>query len=160
ELTLGEEVQVFPAGPKTRIRNLQVHGKDTDRALAGQRTAVNLQGIEIGEGMRGTVIAPAGRIRPTNLLDGRLYLLPSASRSLSQRARIRLQHGTAEIMARVVILESDTNAAERYKEGQERARPGQFGTQIDPGASGFVQFRLETPVAALPGDRFNIRSYS
>src|SRR5262249_20709972 len=146
--------------PKTRVRNLQVHGQDTDRALAGQRTAVNLQGVEIGEGMRGTVIAPAGRISPTSLLDVRLYLLPSASRPLSQRAGIRLHHGTAEIMARVVILESDTNAAAGYKEELERARPGQSGAQIEPGASGFVQFRLETPVAALPGDRFIIRSYS
>jgi len=63
-------------------------------------------------------------------------------------------------MARVVILESDTNAAAGYKEELERARPGQSGAQIEPGASGFVQFRLETPVAALPGDRFIIRSYS
>jgi selenocysteine-specific elongation factor len=163
ELAVGDEVQVFPGGPKTRIRNLQVHGKDTGRALAGQRTAVNLQGVDVGQVIRGTVIAPAGRVSSTSLLDARLDLLPSASRPLAQRCRIRLHHGTAEIMARVVILENDLTAPSASADGPAdlstppSRRPG---AQIEPGASRLVQFRLETPLTALPGDRFIIRSYS
>jgi selenocysteine-specific elongation factor len=162
-LAVGDEVQVFPAGPKTRIRNLQVHGKDTGQALAGQRTAVNLQGVEVGEVPRGTVIAPAGRVGSTSLLDARLDLLPSAGRPLLQRARIRLHHGTAEIMARIVILEGDTHAPPHFN-GAMAANSVEAektsASRIEPGASRLVQFRLETPVTALPGDRFIIRSYS
>src|SRR5262249_23755334 len=163
ELTVGEEVQVFPDGPKTRIRNLQVHGKDTERALAGQRTAVNLQGIDVGQVIRGTVIAPAGCVSPTSLLDARLDLLPSASRPLAQRARVRLHHGTAEIMARVLILADDAATAAGAAEKASRLSATQAWrptAQIEPGASRLVQLRLEAPITALPGDRFIIRSYS
>jgi selenocysteine-specific elongation factor len=163
ELAVGDEVQVFPAGPKTRIRNLQVHGKDTGQALAGQRTAVNLQGVEVGDVLRGTVIAPAGRVSSTSLLDARLDLLPSASRPLAQRARIRLHHGTAEIMARVVILERDTNpptASNNEPPGNAASSEAKSASKIEPGASGLVQFRLESAITALPGDRFIVRSYS
>jgi len=163
ELAVGEEVQVFPDGPRTRIRNLQVHGKDTDRALAGQRTAVNLQGVDVSQVIRGTVIAPPGRVSPTSLLDARLDLLPGASRALGQRARVRLHHGTAEIMARVVILEGEADSRAATAEGRDELSVNptkRSGTQIEPGASGLVQFRLESPVTALPGDRFIIRSYS
>jgi selenocysteine-specific elongation factor len=161
QLAVGDDVQVFPDGPKTRIRNLQVHGKDTNHALAGQRTAVNLQGVDVSQVPRGTVIAPAGRVSSTSLLDARLNLLPSASRPLSQRARVRLHHGTAEIMARVVILEGDAQPGEGPGAtsgfSDAEMKPAK---KIEPGASGLVQFRLETPVTALPGDRFIIRSYS
>jgi selenocysteine-specific elongation factor len=163
ELAVGEEVQVFPEGPKARIRNLQVHGKDTEQALAGQRTAVNLQGVDIGQVVRGTVLAPALRLTPTSLLDARLDLLTSASRPLLQRARVRLHHGTAEIMARVVVLQD--SAAEAEGSGADTADSSlasarRLPAQIEPGGTGLVQFRLETPVTALPGDRFIIRSYS
>ncbi|HKF56603.1 MAG TPA: selenocysteine-specific translation elongation factor [Blastocatellia bacterium] len=166
ELSVGDEIQVFPSGPKARIRNLQVHGKDTEQALAGQRTAVNLQGVDVSQVPRGTVIAPAGRVSSTSLLDARLNLLPSANRPLSQRARVRLHHGTAEIMARVVILEGDI-LEDDARPGEGPGTAGDFtdadmkpAKKIEPGASGLVQFRLETPVTALPGDRFIIRSYS
>jgi selenocysteine-specific elongation factor len=147
ELAVGDEVHVLPEGARARVRNLQVHGRDTERALAGQRTAVNLQGLSVEQCARGNVLAPAGRLRPTSMLDARLELLPGAGRPLAQRARVRLHHGTAEVMARVVILAS--------------AREGDVGQhQIDPGTSQIVQLRLEQPIACLPGDRFIIRSYS
>src|SRR5262249_1507577 len=161
ELAVGDEIQGFPSGPKARIRTLQVHGKGPGHALAGQRTAVNLQGVDVSQVPRGTVIAPAGRVSSTSLLDARLNLLPSANRPLSQRARVRLHHGTAEIMARVVILEGDARpsegpgAASSLTEAEMKS-----SKKIEPGASGLVQFRLETPVTALPGDHFIIRSYS
>jgi len=96
-------------------------------------------------------------------LDARLDLLPGASRALGQRARVRLHHGTAEIMARVVILEGEADSRAATAEGRDELSVNPMkrsGTQIEPGASGLVQFRLESPVTALPGDRFIIRSYS
>jgi selenocysteine-specific elongation factor len=149
ELRIGEDVEVLPSGVRTRVRNIQVHGSDTDLALAGQRTAVNLQGLTLEQVARGSVLAPAARLRSTSMIDAQLDLLESAPRPLSQRARVRLHHGTAEVMARVVILAGDEEAADHGSE-----------TAIRPGNSGLVQLRLEESIVALPGDRFIIRSYS
>src|SRR3954451_3209576 len=80
ELKTGDDVEVLPAGVRTRIRNLQVHGQDTERALAGQRTAINLQGVSREQAERGSVLAPAGRLQATSMIDARLDLLPSAPR--------------------------------------------------------------------------------
>ncbi|HLG17811.1 MAG TPA: selenocysteine-specific translation elongation factor [Blastocatellia bacterium] len=145
ELKSGDEVDVLPPGLRARVRNLQVHGRDTDRAVAGQRTAVNLQGVNVDQVQRGTVLAPAGRLGSASMLDARLDLLPSAPRRDATRARVRLHHGTAEVLARVVLLEG------------EQADGGFY---LEPGNSALVQFRLEEPITALPGDRFIIRSYS
>jgi selenocysteine-specific elongation factor len=158
ELAVGDELDVLPAGVKARVRNVQVHGHDTERALAGQRTAINLQGLNVDQVERGSLLAPAGRLRPTSMIDVRLELLQSAARPLKQRARVRLHHGTAEVMARVVILQgSEVEQIARHPEIE--ARNTERGW-IQPGGSAFVQLRLEEPLAALPGDRFIIRSYS
>jgi selenocysteine-specific elongation factor len=150
-LKSGDEIEVLPAGARTRVRNLQVHGHDTDRAFAGQRTAINLQGVNVEQVDRGSVLAPAGRLRPTSMIDARLDLLEAAPRALTHRARVRLHHGTVEVMARVVILRPQ----QADDAGRSNNSPG-----IEPGASALVQLRLEEPTTALPGDRFIIRSYS
>ena len=151
ELKVGDEVEVLPGGVRSHIRNLQVHGLDTEAALAGQRTAVNLQGLNVEQAARGSMLAPAGRLRATSMIDVRLDLLESAARPLAQRARVRLHHGTAEVMARVVILRGEQSGV---GEDIENLR------YINPGESRLVQLRLEEPIAVLPGDRFIIRSYS
>src|ERR1044071_2539071 len=144
-LKSGDEIEVLPAGVRTRIRNLQVHGRDTDRALAGQRTAINLQGVNVEQVERGSVLAPSGRLLSTSMIDARLDLLSSAPRPLTHRARVRLHHGTVEVMARVAMLRAEQTSGLPY---------------IEPGGSALVQLRLEEPITALPGDRFIIRSYS
>jgi selenocysteine-specific elongation factor len=157
ELKPGDEVEILPAGTRSRIRNVQVHGRDTDRALAGQRTAINLQGINVDQVERGSVLAPAGRLRATSMLDVRLDLLASAPRPLTHRARVRLHHGTSEVMARVVVL---GGAAGDDAARHLAAAHGIETRRIEPGASRIIQLRLEEPITALPGDRFIIRSYS
>ena len=136
----GDEMELLPDGVRVRIRGLQVHGSAVTSAEAGQRTAANLVGVERAFIERGMTLAPAGRLRATQIIDARVDVLPSAPRPLRSRVRVRLHLGTAEVLARVRILE-DTN-------------------EIKPGTSGFVQLRLESPVVALPGERFIIRSYS
>ncbi|HWP43775.1 MAG TPA: SelB C-terminal domain-containing protein, partial [Blastocatellia bacterium] len=89
-------------------------------------------------------LAPAGRLRSSSMLDVLLELLESAPRPLTHRTRVRLHHGTAEVMARVVIL------------GGAKAGP----PRLEPGESCLAQLRLEEPLTALPDDRFIIRSYS
>jgi selenocysteine-specific elongation factor len=130
---LGEEVEILPSGRRSRIRGLQVHGQTTEQASAGQRTAINLQGISLEDATRGQTLVPAARFRTSSLLDVTIEILPNAARPLTQRTRIRLHHNTAEIMARVIIL------------GQ---------TEIAPGERAIAQLRLEAPIFALPGDRF------
>jgi selenocysteine-specific elongation factor len=162
EIKVGDDVEVLPGGQRARVRNVQIHGRDSGRAFAGQRTAVNLQGLNVEEAQRGAVLAPVGRLRPTSMIDARLEVLASAARPLNQRARVRFHHGTAEVLARILILtggRSDVSASSSIGQSRdELVKPDQQGLQ--PGESAFVQVRLETPVTALPGDRFIIRSYS
>jgi selenocysteine-specific elongation factor len=138
-LRVDDRVEVFPTGLQAKIRGLQAHGRPVTEASAGQRTAVNLQGVERVAVERGHVLGLAGTLVPSGLMDGALELLPEAPRPLKTRDRVRLHAGTSEIMARVLLLD----------------RP-----ELMPGQSAFARFRLEAPLVALPGDRFVIRSYS
>lgn len=140
QIQAGDELELLPAdGRRTRARSLQVHGQATQTARAGERTAINVQGLEVAEITRGQVLVPAGRLQATSMLDVRLQLLPSAPRTLRSRARVHLHLGTAEVLARVVLLGQSELAAD---------------------GSCFAQLRLEAPVLALPGDHFIVRSYS
>jgi selenocysteine-specific elongation factor len=140
EMAEGDELELLPAGVRVRVRGLQVHGRATPRAVAGQRTAVNLGGVDASSIERGMTLAPAGRLRATQIIDTELEVLPTAPRPVRSRARVRVHLGAAEVLARVQVLEESG--------------------EIAPGERGFAQLRLETPVAALPDERFIIRSYS
>jgi selenocysteine-specific elongation factor len=165
EIVVGDELEIMPAGVKARVRNVQVHGQDIERALAGQRTAINLQGVNLDEAPRGSVLGPAGRLRTTLMIDARLELLTSAPRPLRQRARVRLHHGTSEVMARLVILSRPGFGVpgSEFQPGTRNLEPGTPSPErgsIQPGGSAIVQLRLEQAMTALPWDRFIIRSYS
>ena len=136
---VGEAVSIYPPGLTSRVRGLQVHGHDVTEAVAGQRTAVNLQGVDKQALERGFVVATEGALAPTYMLDVHLAYLPAAPKPLKMRERVRFHLGTAEVLARVVLL----SAAE-----------------LAPGGSGFAQLRLDAPVVGLKGDRFVLRSYS
>jgi len=138
-LGVDDRVEVFPRGLVAKVRGLQVHGQAVERAAAGQRTAVNLQGLERAAVERGDVIGHAGTLSATTLVDVVLEMLPDAARSLESRDRVRLHTGTSEIMARALLLD---------------------GAELAPGQRGFARLRLEAPLVALAGDRFVIRSYS
>jgi selenocysteine-specific elongation factor len=138
-LDVGDAVEVLPARIESRIRGIQVYGAAVETARAGQRTAINLQGVEKGAIERGAVLTKPGLLEPSYLMDARLSYLKSASRPLANRTRVRLHLGTSEILARVILL--------------GRA-------ELAPGEEAMVQFRLESPGVALPRDRFVIRGYS
>src|SRR5215475_3403966 len=94
ELAEGDELQLLPALTRVRARGVQVHGHSVRQALAGQRTAVNLVGIDTSQIERGMVLAPVGRLRITQILDVHLRVLPTAPRALRSRARIHFHvHG-------------------------------------------------------------------
>ena len=71
-----------------------MHGHPVEAAQAGQRTAVNLQGVERVAVERGDVIAPAGALVPTAAVDATVELLPDAPRPLKMRERVRFHVGT------------------------------------------------------------------
>lgn len=133
-----EEVELVPGGVIARIRGIQVHGAPSDRAVAGQRTAVNLQGVELSHVKRGMVLTLPHLFGPTQILDASLVLLPG-SRPLKNLIKVRFHLGTAEVLARVALLGQDTLA---------------------PGQSGYAQLRLDSPLFTLHGDTFIIRQFS
>jgi selenocysteine-specific elongation factor len=134
-----DRVEIYPKEIHAKVRGLQVHNESVNEAMAGQRTAVNLQGIEKVELGRGDVLGRPGEFAPTFMLDAVLQHLPDAPRALRHRSRVRLHLGTSEIMGRVILLDREALA---------------------PGEEAYVQFRLEEPAVALPRDRYVIRSYS
>lgn len=138
-IRVGDEVVILPAGLRSRVRRLQVHGENVAEAIAGQRTAVNLPGIEVPDINRGDLLCLPGSLFPSQAFDATLTLLPDAPRPLTNRARVRFHLGTAEILARVVLLDR---------------------TELKPGDGGYVHLRLETQTAALAHDRYVLRRYS
>ena len=135
----GQEVNVYPSLKEARVRGLQVHGQETKEARRGQRTAINLQGLDKDEVQRGQVVASKGSLVPSLWLDLDLTALPDMQRPLKHRAPIRFHTGTVEAMGRVLLLDRD---------------------MLEQGQSALCQVRLEGPVAVMAGDRFVLRSYS
>ncbi len=133
----GDEVRVLPGDGATRVRSVEVHGEARERAEPGRRTALALPGVAKGELERGCVVVADEPWRETRALDVLVTLLGQA-RPLTQRSRIRLHIGTAEVMARVTPQ----------------------GGEIPPGGRGAARLRLEKPVVARWGDRAVLRSYS
>jgi selenocysteine-specific elongation factor len=134
-----QEVELYSTGRRLRVRGLQVYGQATDRARAGERTAVNLADIEPAEISRGMVLSEAGRFAPVTAFDCRLDLLASA-KPLKNGAPVHLHIGAAEIEAEVRLL---SRAA-----------------TLKPGARAWVQIVLRDPALVLPGDRFIVRMFS
>ncbi len=139
KVSLEDRVMIYPKGLTARVRGIQVHNRPVTEAVAGQRTALNLQGVEKELIERGDVLAHPQHLRPTFMLDATLTYLPEAARPLKNRSRIRFHIGTSEIMGRVVLLDRE---------------------ELLPGEACYVQYRLEEQALALPRDRYVIRSYS
>jgi selenocysteine-specific elongation factor len=136
-VAVGDTVRVLPLDRALRVRSIQVHGRSTDRAAPRRRTALALVGANRNELSRGDVIVTGDGWGPTRLLDVDVELLPTASRPILARTRLRVHLGTAEVLARV----------------------SQTGP-IAPGTHGRVRLVLETPLVARGGDRFVLRSFS
>ncbi len=138
-LSLGETVQILPSISEGKVRNLQVYGRSVEKAVAGERAAVNLQGMETSAIERGDVLIRPNTLKPTQLIDAYLEYLPDAPRPLKHRTKQRFHIGTALTNASIFLLDRE---------------------ELAPGEGGFVQLRLGRPVVALPRDRFVIRGSS
>lgn len=140
EIAETTEFELLPIRKKVRVRGVQTHGKSVKKAFAGQRTAVNLGGIDYTEIERGMVLCEPNILRPNQIFDAEIEVLKSAKTSLKTRQRVRIHLGTQEVLARIQILNSDN--------------------EILQGEKDFVQIRLESEAVTIPNERFIIRQYS
>jgi len=136
---VGDPVMIYPQGLSSRVRGLQVHNEPVPAAEAGQRTAVNFQGLEKEAIERGCVLAFPGTLKPSYMVDLSFHYLASAPKPLKNRTRVRFHAGTSEILGNLILLEAD---------------------EIAPGETTVAQLRLDQPVALVKGDRYVVRSYS
>ena len=136
-----DAIEVLPGDAQGRVRGVQVHGSAVEVAEAGQRVAVNLTGIERDEIARGDVIAAPGTLTVTDRFDARFTFLgvPGDERPFVSGTRVHVDHGTREVLGRVLLMDAETMA---------------------PGSSALAQVRLEEPLAPRYDDRFIVRSYS
>jgi selenocysteine-specific elongation factor len=136
EIRVGDELELLPSGREGRVRGIQAHGEKSEQGQAGQRLAVNLQGIDLDQAHRGDVVVPRGVFRATRAVDVRLDYLASAPRALKHRATLRLHSATYEVPAQVILLDRDA---------------------LQPGESAYVQLRLKEPALLLSGDSYILR---
>lgn len=129
-VSVEDEVEVYPGGRRVRVRGIQVHGEAVKKALAGQRTALNLAGVEVADLARGMTLSEPGRFRVTTQVDTKLEMLAGVP-PVKHGAPVHFHAGTAEIEAQARLLGDD-----------------------------YVRFVLREPLLMLPGDRFIIRKFS
>jgi selenocysteine-specific elongation factor len=139
EIKIGDELELLPGKVAGRVRSIQAHGIKADLGQAGQRLAVNLQGIDLDQAHRGDVVVPAGVFRTSRRVDVRLDHLSSAPRDLKHRTTVRFHSGTSEVTAQIILLEHDL---------------------LPAGQSGYAQLRLDEPLLLVSGDPYLIRATS
>ena len=122
---------LLPPGRDVKVRGVQVHGRTAEVARAGQRTAVNLAGVEVADVSRGDVLCAPGTFEATRRADIHIEMLEEA-RPLKHGARVRFHQGTSELLGRVALS----------------------------GETGDARIRFETPAVLTRGDRFILRAYS
>ncbi|MBN1662989.1 MAG: selenocysteine-specific translation elongation factor [Deltaproteobacteria bacterium] len=139
QINVGDTIQILPGPDTAKIRGIQIHNQPAERAEAGQRTAINLQGTEKSSIERGHVLAGVGTFEPTRRLDVIFDYLPEAAKKIKNRTIVRFHAGTSEIMARLILLDRD---------------------ELEPGQQAYAQINLESPIVAAAKDRFVVRRYS
>lgn len=141
-VAVGDELVALPSRTVCRVRGIQVHG-DTQRALPGQRVALNLVGDGAASLDRGEMLGVEGRFGQTlRFMMTFTYLGREGAkpRVLESGARVHVMAGTAEVVGRIMLMEGEAPVAV----GETRT----------------VQVRLEDPLPLRAGDHAVVLSYS
>ena len=138
-VSIGDSAVILPDGLECRVRNIQVHSKDTQTAYAGQRVAINLAGIKKSDISRGNCVAAPGSTPISLMLDVHLQNLPNSERIIINNSQVHLYHGSSESLAKVVLLDREC---------------------LEPGQNCYAQLRLTEEIATRKGDRFVVRFLS
>lgn len=137
-LKAGEEVELLPGGQRLRVRGVQTAGRALEKAMAGQRTAVNLAGIDYTELARGLSLGVPGKFRATRRIDAEFTLLPGA-RKLKNRERVHFHASTTETVAELFL----------------------YGrSEIAPGETALAHLQLQDEVVVAARERFIARRFS
>lgn len=137
-ISIDTPVEILPSKITSKVRGLQSHSKSVQKAFAGQRIGLNLQGVDKELLRRGDTVVSSERLTPTQAIDAKLELLKGAP-SVKTRSLIHFYTGTSETIARIILYGMDEAKAE---------------------GSCYCQFRLDEPVVVLSGDRYIIRRFS
>lgn len=133
---IGDALEVLPKGQRGKLRGIQAYKESVTEGRAGHSTALNIADVAHHEVERGMVVATPGFFRAARMVGARLTVLRDLDRPVTDRMRVRLHTGTAEVVGELVLLDAE---------------------QLDPGASGLIQLRLDEPVVCAPGDPFIVR---
>jgi selenocysteine-specific elongation factor len=136
---VGDTVMIYPSMITSKVRGIQIHNQGVNMAEAGQRTAINFQGLEKAAIKRGEMLALPGTLKPSFMVDLQLQYLASNKKPIKNRTRVRFHTGTSEILGNLVLLDRE---------------------ELPPAEEAAVQVRLDEPVCLVKDDRFVIRSYS
>ncbi len=139
EVQVGDEAVFMPDEVSTKVRGLQWHNSSADAAGAGQRCAINVQNVEVGEVERGSVLAHPKTLFPATRWLVMLHCLSSAPRALRARTEIHFHHGAREVAARLYFFDRD---------------------RLQPGESALTEIRFTSPMVGVWGDRCVVRAYS
>ncbi|MGA7989792.1 MAG: selenocysteine-specific translation elongation factor, partial [Thermoanaerobaculia bacterium] len=139
-MAVDETLTLLPDGRDVRVRRVEVHGEERQQAFAGERTSLNLAGVDRADLGRGQALVPKGALSAPSVLTAEVTILPGLAASLPDGARVRVHLGTADVAGRLIRMDAEA-AVRAYL----------------PGETAFAQVLLETPVAARPGDRFILR---
>jgi selenocysteine-specific elongation factor len=134
----GDDVELLPAGQRLRVRGLQTGGQAVKQAFAGQRTAVNLAGIDHTAVRRGMTLAEPGNFRATRRIDAQFTLLPGTHK-LKHRERVHLHAATAETVAEILLYGA---------------------SELAPGQTALAHLRLQDEMVLTVGERFIVRQFS
>jgi selenocysteine-specific elongation factor len=140
-LEKGDRVILLPGDVEARVRSLQVHGEEVEVAEAGKRVAVGLSGSRVSHHSltRGQTVVTDGSWTSSWMLTCRISVLPDTGWGIQQGQRVRVHLGTAEVLARAALLQTE---------------------HLSGGDGGWAQLRLEAPLLARAGDHMVLRSYS
>lgn len=135
----GDDVMLYPAEREIKIRGIQSHGQREEQAFAGQRTALNLLNVKKEDIVRGDILAYPGSVIKTRVLDVRLNTFKTSTRELKSGDRVHLNYGSAQVIAKAVLLSKDF---------------------LKPGEKDYAQLRFDEDIVVKRNDRFIIRFLS
>ena len=136
---VGDIAEIQPQGEKAPVRNIQVHGKNTEAAYAGQRTAISLAGIKRGNISRGDVLTAEGMLNVTSTIDAKINVLSDSQRTIKNGAELHLYHGARTLITKAFLLDK---------------------SELKNGESCYAKLKLKEPLPCKRGDRFVVRFYS
>ena len=136
QLRQDDTVAIEPGGHEARVRSIQTLGSSVDEIGAGNRVALNLNGVRHDEIGRGDAVITPGRWRTTDRFDASLDVLAALDHEVSRRGAYAAYIGSRELPVKVRVLGSEA---------------------LSPGSTGAVRLFLPVELPLLPGDRFVLR---